>query len=290
MLTAEHAASQLTPFPHARTIDAIPTLQPGTRIGHYEVLTAIGSGGMGEVWKARDTRLRRHVAIKTLPPSLAQDPGRVARLEREAELLASVNHASIATIHGMEEHEGTRFLVLELVDGITLESRLLRGPMPFDEVLTLARQLAEALTAAHDKGIIHRDLKPANIMITPERRIKVLDFGIAKALTAPGDTDGETVAIEPTRTGVVIGTPAYMSPEQARGEAVGVQADIWAFGAILYEMLTGTSPFRRKTTAETFASVLEAQPDFATLPAGTPDATTTLAPRFKAWTMGSAPR
>ena len=233
---------------------------------------------MGEVWKARDTRLRREVAIKTLPQTLAQDPGRLARLEREAELLASVNHASIATIHGMEEHDGVRFLVLELVDGVTLESRLLRGAMPLEEVLTLARQLAEALTAAHDKGIIHRDLKPANIMITPERRIKVLDFGIAKAL-APGGDDAETVAIDPTRTGVVIGTPAYMSPEQARGEPVGVQADIWSFGAILYEMLTGKSPFRRKTTAETFASVLESQPDFATLPADTPDVTRRLVQR-----------
>ena len=254
-------------------------MQPGTRIGHYEVLSAIGSGGMGEVWKARDTRLRREVAIKTLPHTLAQDPGRLARLEREAELLASVNHASIATIHGMEEHAGVRFLVLELVDGVTLESRLLRGPMPLEEVLTLARQLAEALTAAHDKGIIHRDLKPANIMITPERRIKVLDFGIAKALAAPVGDDAETVAIDPTRTGVVIGTPAYMSPEQARGEPVGVQADIWSFGAILYEMLTGKSPFRRNTTAETFASVLESQPDFATLPADTPDVTRRLIQR-----------
>lgn len=226
---------------------------------------------MGEVWKARDTRLRREVAIKTLPPSLAQDPGRLARLEREAELLASVNHAHIATIHGMEEHAGVRFLVLELVEGVTLESRLLRGPMPVEEVITLALQLAEALAAAHDKGIIHRDLKPANIMITPERRIKVLDFGIAKALLAPADNETETVAVDRTRTGFVIGTPAYMSPEQARGETIGVQADIWAFGTIVYEMLTGTSPFRRSSTAETFASVLEGQPDYGALPADTPD-------------------
>jgi serine/threonine-protein kinase len=226
---------------------------------------------MGDVWKARDTRLRRQVALKTLPPSLAQDPDRLARLEREAELLASVNHGSIATIHGMEEHAGMRFLVLELVEGITLESRLARGRIAVDEVLALALQLAEALTAAHDKGVIHRDLKPANIMITPERRIKVLDFGIAKALANADGADAETVAIDPTRTGFVIGTPAYMSPEQARGEPVGVQADIWSFGAILYEMLTGRSPFRRKTTAETFASVLDAQPDYAALPAETPD-------------------
>ena len=260
----------MTPSPPLRTINAIPTLQAGTRIGHYEVLNPIGSGGMGDVWKARDTRLRRDVAIKTLPAALTQDPARLARLEREAALLASVNHAHIATIHGLEEFRGTPILVLELVDGITLETRLERGPIAVEEAVALAVQLAEALTAAHDKGVIHRDLKPANIMITPEKRIKVLDFGIAKAL-AGGEDVAETLAIDPTQTGVVIGTPAYMSPEQARGEAVGVQSDIWSFGAVLFEMLSGRSAFGRKTTAETFASVLESQPPYAALPADTPE-------------------
>jgi eukaryotic-like serine/threonine-protein kinase len=225
---------------------------------------------MGEVWKARDSRLRREVAIKTLPASLAQDPGRLARLEREATVLASLNHHHIATIHGLEEHHGTRFLVLELVEGATLEERLLHGRIPVEDALTLALQLAAALEAAHGKGIIHRDLKPANIKITPDKRIKVLDFGIAKALAAARDAD-ETQPMDLTHTGAVIGTPAYMSPEQARGEAVGVQTDVWSFGAVLYEMLTGSSPFRRKTNAETFASVLDSQPDYATLPADTPD-------------------
>jgi hypothetical protein len=246
-------------------------VQAGTRLGHYEILTAIGSGGMGEVWKGRDTRLRRDVAIKTLPASLAQDPDRLARLQREAELLASLNHQNIATIYGLEEHDGTRFLVLELVEGPTLEERLLRGRIPVEEALTLALQLAQALEAAHDKGVIHRDLKPANIKIAPDKRIKVLDFGIAKALATAAGDDEETRAIEPTRVGIVIGTPAYMSPEQARGEAVGVQTDIWSFGLLLFEMLTGASPFRRTTRAETVASVLGSQPDYAALPPDTPD-------------------
>jgi serine/threonine-protein kinase len=226
---------------------------------------------MGEVWKARDTRLRREVALKALPPELARDPERVARLEREAELLASLNHPHIATIHGIEEQDGTRVLVLELVGGDTLEDRLLRrGPYSIQEALPLALQLAQALEAAHDKGIVHRDLKPANIKITPDARVKVLDFGIAKAIAAASGSDAKTVTLDPTRAGLVIGTPAYMSPEQARGEAVGVQTDIWAFGAVLYEMLTGNAPFRRKTTAETVASVLESQPDYPALPPETP--------------------
>jgi serine/threonine-protein kinase len=225
---------------------------------------------MGEVWRARDTRLRREVALKTLPAVFAQDAGRLTRLQREAELLASLNHPHIATIHGIEEQDGVRVLVLELVDGETLEERLCGGPIPIDEALPLALQLAQALEAAHDKGIIHRDLKPANIKITPDQRIKVLDFGIAKALAAASGDDMATLTLDPTGTGVIIGTPAYMSPEQARGEAVGVQADLWAFGAVLYEMLTGTSPFRRKTTAETLASVLESQSAYSALPLGTP--------------------
>lgn len=243
------------------------TVQPGTRIGHYEILAAIGKGGMGEVWKARDTRLGRAVAIKTLPGALAQEPARLARLEREAEILATLNHHHIATIHGLEQLHGTSFLVMELVEGDTLEEQLLRGAIPTEKALTLALQIAQALEAAHDKGIIHRDLKPANVKVTPDRRIKVLDFGIAKALAA--SSDGETEVMQ-TETGVVIGTPAYMSPEQARGETVGFQSDIWSFGALLYQMLTGISPFTRKTGADTIASVLEAQPDYAALPPDAP--------------------
>jgi serine/threonine-protein kinase len=223
---------------------------------------------MGEVWRARDTRLRREVAIKALPPALAQEPERLARLKREAELLASLNHPHIATIHGLEEQEGAPFLVLELVEGGTLDARLLRGPLPIDEALQLALQIAQALEAAHGKGIIHRDLKPANIKITPDRRVKVLDFGIAKAIE-PG-ADDVTATHDMTNTGTVIGTPAYMSPEQARGETVGTQSDIWSFGVVLYQMLTAKSPFQRRTAADTIASVLDAQPNLSALPPGTP--------------------
>ncbi len=215
------------------TIGRTLTLQPGTRIGHYEIVTAIGKGGMGEVWKARDTKLRRDVAIKALPNTAAQDPARLIRLEREAALLATLNHPHIATIHGLEQQDGTSVLVLELVEGNTLEDRLRRGAIPIEEALTLALQLAQALEAAHEKDIIHRDLKPSNIKITPDKRIKVLDFGIAKALAT--SDDNETMTVNPTREGTIIGTPAYMSPEQARGEAVGLQSDIWhqAAGAVV---------------------------------------------------------
>ena len=223
---------------------------------------------MGEVWRARDTKLRRDVAIKALPAAVAQDPERLVRLEHEAALLAALNHPNIATIHGLEQQGGTSVLVMELVDGNTLEDRLLLGIGPVEEALLLALQLAQALEAAHDKEIIHRDLKPSNIKITQAKRLKVLDFGIAKALSAP---DGnETRTVNPTETGAIVGTPAYMSPEQARGDAVGAQSDIWAFGAVLYEMLTGISPFKRKTSADTLASVLKSQPDYPALPPATP--------------------
>ena len=255
----------------------ILTLQPGAHVGHYEILTAIGKGGMGEVWKARDTRLRRDVAIKALPDAVAQEPDRLARLEHEAALLASLNHPHIATIHGLEQQDGSSYLVLELVEGNTLEDRLLLGIIRVEEVLMLALQLALALEAAHDKGIVHRDLKPSNIKVTPDKRLKVLDFGIAKALAVPGGN--ETRTVNPTVTGVISGTPAYMSPEQARGEAVGFQSDVWSFGAVLYEMLTGDSPFKRKTSADTLGSVLEAQPDYAALPPATPVAARRLVQR-----------
>ena len=226
---------------------------------------------MGEVWKARDTTLHRDVAIKTLPVEFALDSDRLARFQREATLLASLNHPNIASIHGLEEHHGTRFLVLELVEGGTLADRLGRGPIPVDESLKLALQMAEALEAAHEKGVIHRDLKPANIKVTPEGRVKVLDFGLSKALE-PAAADAPTLTAIATQAGAVIGTPAYMSPEQARGDVAGRQADIWSFGVVLYEMLTGASPFARRSTAETLASVLGPPPDYAALPSDTPAA------------------
>jgi serine/threonine protein kinase/Tol biopolymer transport system component len=245
-------------------------MQAGTRLGHYEIQSPLGRGGMGEVWQARDSRLRRQVAVKMLPEALAHDPDRLARLEREAELLATLNHPNIAAIYGLEEHAGTRFLILELVEGGTLDDRILRGAVPVDEALALAAQIAQAIEAAHDKGVVHRDLKPANIKVTRDGQIKVLDFGLAKAL-APLPGEVATAEMRLTQTGVVMGTPAYMSPEQARGEPAGFQSDIWSFGVVFYELLTGKAAFRRNSTAETLASVLEAQPDFSALPPGTPD-------------------
>ena len=244
-------------------------MQPGTRLGRYEILLAIGRGGMGEVWKARDTTLHRDVAIKTLPEEFAKDADRLARFEREATLLASLNHPNIASIHGLETQDGIRFLVLELVDGSALTAPAGRGSQAVQEALGLALQIAQAVEFAHERGVIHRDLKPANIKVTPEGRVKVLDFGLAKALTAPSD-DTSTLTLMPTEAGVIRGTPAYMSPEQARGEATGPQADIWSFGVVLYELLTGTSPFRRSSAADTLASVLGPAPDYTVLPSAIP--------------------
>jgi eukaryotic-like serine/threonine-protein kinase len=244
-------------------------MQTGTRIGHYEVVSAIGRGGMGEVWKARDTKLRRDVALKTLPPEFISEPDRLARLEREAMLLASLSHPNIAAIHGLEQEQGAHVLVLELVEGNTLAERLLRGPIPVEQTLEIAVEISEALEAAHEKGVVHRDLKPANIKLTPDGRVKVLDFGLATTL-APGGADSRTQTALRTQLGAVMGTPAYMSPEQARGESAGRQSDIWAFGVVLFEMLTGASPFARDTAAETLANVLGPPPDYSALPATTP--------------------
>ena len=243
-------------------------MHAGQQIAHFEILSPLGRGGMGEVWRARDTKLRRDVALKTLPPEFAADGDRVARLEREATLLASLNHPRIGAIYGLEDTPLGRFMVLELVEGETLADRLHRGPMPIDAALDVAVQIAEALEAAHDKGVIHRDLKPANIKVDADGAVKVLDFGLAKDLVGqPG---------EPTQTalntvhGVVMGTPAYMSPEQARGETTSRQTDIWSFGVILFEMLAGSPPFQADTTAETLANVLRAAPNYSLLPIGTP--------------------
>ena len=243
-------------------------LQRGGRLGHYELRSAIGKGGMGEVWKAHDTTLHREVAIKMLPEELAQDSDRLARLDREATLLASLNHPNIAAIYGLEEHQGTRFLVLELVEGRTLAERLERGPIPVEESLKLALQIAEALEAAHERGVIHRDLKPANIKITPDGRAKVLDFGLAKALAPASEGDPVPASIS-TEVGVILGTPAYMSPEQARGQAVDKRTDIWSFGCVMYETLTSVRPFRGDTTSDTIAAVFDREPDWHALPAET---------------------
>jgi eukaryotic-like serine/threonine-protein kinase len=248
-----------------------PTIQPGTRLGHYEILGVLGRGGMGVVWRGRDTRLHREVAIKTLPDALAQDAERLSRLTREARLLAALNHPHIAAIYGLEEHDTLRFLVLELVEGGTLADRLRHGAMPVGEALAIGLQIANALEAAHEKGIVHRDLKPGNITLTPDGRVKVLDFGLAKTTEpTPAEAEACTETLPATELGQVMGTPAYMSPEQARGEAAGVQADIWSFGVVLYELLTASSPFARATTTETLAAVLAGTPEYARLPAQTP--------------------
>ena len=254
-------------------LDGPPTVKPGTNLGHYRILSPLGKGGMGEVWRARDTKLGREVAIKTLPPEFAEDADRLARFEREAKLLASLNHPNISVIHGFEEDNGTHFLVLELVEGNTLADRLKSGAIPVEESLKLALQIAEALEAAHDNGVIHRDLKPSNIKVTPDGKVKVLDFGLAKAFTTD-ESDAlanvPTLSALATKPGTIFGTAAYMSPEQARGETANRRADIWAFGCVFFEMLTGRKAFARPTLNETLARVLESDPDLAALPALSP--------------------
>ena len=256
-----------------------------TTIAHYKITAKIGQGGMGEVYRARDTKLDRDVAIKMLPESVTADADRVARFEREAKVLASFSHPGIAGIYGVEEKDGARFLILEMVEGEDLAQRLQRGPLAIDDALDIARQVADALEAAHDQGIIHRDLKPANIIVTPEGQVKVLDFGLAKALdtSIEGESgvdisDSPTLMTQsptlnsPTMAGVILGTAAYMSPEQARGKPVDRRADIWAFGVVLYEMLTGARLFEGDTVSDTLAAVLRAEPDYDKLPKDTPPA------------------
>src|SRR5579863_2932152 len=223
-------------------------LGTGTKLGSYEVTSAIGAGGMGEVYQAHDTKLGRDVAIKVLPEAFAHDPERLSRFQREAKMLAALNHPNIATIHGLEQSSGTSYLVMELVSGETLQERVKRdGAVPVEEALAIAKQIAEALEAAHEKGIIHRDLKPANVKVTPEGKVKVLDFRLAKAFageTSPEDMgNSPTLSMAATIQGVILGTAAYMSPEQARGKQVTKATDIFAFGAVLYELLTGKQAF-----------------------------------------------
>ena len=237
--------------------------------GAYRVDGLLGVGGMGQVYRATDLRLRRPVALKLLIPELALDAEFGSRFEREARVLASLNHPNIAAIHGLEDAEGVRALVLEFVEGPTLAERLARGPLPTSEALTMARQIASALEAAHERGIVHRDLKPANIKITPAGTVKVLDFGIARS-SAVGDAQAHTTAMA-TRTGLILGTPAYMSPEQARGLAVDKRTDIWAFGCVLFEMLTGRGAFAAGTASDSLARVIEREPDWSTLPPNLPD-------------------
>ena len=250
-------------------------LSTGTRFGPYEVVSRIGAGGMGEVYRARDTTLHRDVAIKVLLPTLANDPDRLARFGREAQLLASLNHPNIAHVHGVADANGVRALVMELVEGPTLADQIVRGPIPINEVLPIAKQIAEALEAAHDHGIIHRDLKPANIKVRPDGIVKVLDFGLAKALDAQdaasvNATLSPTMSVHATEAGIILGTAAYMAPEQARGQTVDERTDIWAFGCVLYEMLAGRPAFEAEDLAGTLASVLEREPDWLRLPANVP--------------------
>ena len=246
----------------------------GRRLGVYDVREQIGAGGMGEVYRARDTRLRRDVAIKILPAAVNADGDRLARFEREARLLAALNHPNIATIHGIEESNGIRAIVMELVEGETLAARIARGPIPLPEAFPIMRQVADALDVAHEKGIVHRDLKPGNIMTTPGGIVKVLDFGLAKAASgdaaSPDLTQSSTVTVGGTREGVILGTAAYMSPEQARGEPLDKRTDIWSFGCVLYEMLTGRAAFGRGTVIDTFGAILHHDPDWDALPATTP--------------------
>jgi serine/threonine-protein kinase len=264
------------------------SLTAGTRLGAYDVVGPLGAGGMGEVYRATDSRLKRQVALKILPEAVAADPERLARFQREAEVLASLNHPHIAALYGIEEAAGTQALVMELVEGATLAERIAEGPLPVDEALVLARQIAAALEAAHERGIVHRDLKPANIKIRDDGTVKVLDFGLAKLTErgAAGRVDSGDPSQSPTLTspamteiGIILGTAAYMSPEQARGRAVDKRTDVWAFGAVLYEMLTGVRAFDGEDVTEMMASVVKSTPDWSALPASAPAHVVTLIQR-----------
>jgi len=241
-------------------------LEPGKTLLHYRLVEPIGEGGMGVVWKALDTTLDRDVAIKVLPAGFTNDGERAARFEREAKLLAALNHPNIAGIYGLHTVEQTQFLAMEFIPGEDLAQRLARGPLPLETTLDIARQVAEAVETAHDLGIVHRDLKPANVLLTPEGKAKVLDFGLAKGLDSNADGDdpssSPTVTSLGTVAGVILGTAAYMSPEQARGQNADRRSDVWSFGALLYEMLTLSRPFEGGTISDTLAAVLRAEPDW----------------------------
>jgi hypothetical protein len=260
-------------------------LTAGSKLGPYEILSPLGAGGMGEVYRARDTRLGRDVAIKALPPEFAQNAERLARFEREAKVLASLSHPNIAGIHGLEDVVGARYLVLEFVEGETLAARLARGPMAIDDALYVCAQVATAIEVAHEAGIIHRDLKPGNVMLKPDGTVKVLDFGLAKSggtSTSPSDVNlsaSPTLTYAGTNAGVVLGTAAYMSPEQARGKNVDRRSDIWSFGCVLYECLSGRPLFDGDTVSDLIAKILQTEPDWSALPAQTPARVRTLLAR-----------
>ncbi len=266
LLAAQAETSRLGDAP--MPADILPQLSPGTMFGPYRVEALIGAGGMGQVYRATDPRLGRSVALKVLLPELSLDPEFGSRFEQEARVLASLNHPNIAAIHGLEESGGVHALVLEFVEGPTLAERIARGLLPTKEALTIARQIASALEVAHERGIVHRDLKPANVKITPAGAVKVLDFGIARVTSA---TDGTAPTSAATRTGLVIGTAAYMSPEQARGLAIDKRTDIWAFGCVLYEMLAGRGAFASDTASDSLAKVIERDPDWTKLRSDVPE-------------------
>jgi serine/threonine-protein kinase len=266
----------LTPGTVVRAIRAEAAADlTGRQVGAYLLRERIGAGGMGEVYRATDTKLHRDVALKILPETFVTDPDRLARFKREAQVLASLNHPNIGGIYGLEDSNGVQALVLELIDGQTLADRIEQGPIPLDEAFTIARQIAEALEAAHEQGIIHRDLKPSNIKVKRDGTAKVLDFGLAKALE-PGSTVADIsqspTVVRPamTRMGVILGSAGYMSPEQARGKPVDKRADIWAFGCLLYEMLSGKQAFSGEDVSDVLASVLMREPDWTRLPIATP--------------------
>ena len=250
-------------------------LQPGSSLGVYSVTAKVGEGGMGEVYRARDTKLDRDVALKVLPEAFTSDPDRLARFEREAKVLASLNHPNIGGIYGLEESDGVKALVLELVEGPTLADRIAQGPIPVDEALPIAKQIAEALEAAHEAGVIHRDLKPANIKVREDGTVKVLDFGLAKALAGDAGSnpsESPTMTAAATAGGVVMGTAAYMSPEQAKGKPVDTRCDVWGFGCVLYEIVTGRRAFAGESVSETIAAVLAGDVDLDALPSDVPPA------------------
>src|SRR5438132_5192027 len=252
------------------------SVSSGTRLGPYQILAPLGAGGMGEVYRARDTKLGRDVALKVLPLAFAADPERLARFRREPQVLASLNHPGIAAIYGLEESEGVLALVMELLEGPTLAERIAQGPLPIEEALPVGRQIAEALEYAHERGVVHRDLKRANVKITREGAAKVLDFGLAKALDSQDSpsslnlANSPTVSISPTQAGIILGTAAYMSPEQAKGRPVDRRVDIWAFGCVLYEMLTGDKAFNGEAISEILAAVMLKEPDWGRLPLDSP--------------------
>src|SRR6187397_2582738 len=256
----------------------------GTKLAHYEITSHLGTGGMGEVYQATDSKLGRRVAIKVLPDAFASDPERLSRFQREAQVLASLNHPNIAQIYGLEQAGASNCIVMELVEGETLAERLRRGPLAIDDAVPIARQIADALESAHERGIIHRDLKPANIKLRPDGTAKVLDFGLAKALeTAPHSSDVlQSLTITSpamTHAGAILGTAAYMSPEQAKGQPADKRSDVWAFGCVLYEMLTARRAFDGEDVSDTLAAVLRSEPAWGALPDDLPPAVVELIQR-----------